>query len=119
VQFWLHLETLYKEKLREEELFKLIEALVGLGMVQRGSTDFIKGIIDEVVKRKVSKLSTRDLSRLVLGMSLIAKEKVTIEFLENVMQEVEERVKRDKNKFSNLDFIVILQGAFNMGAKIG
>ena len=53
VQFWLHLESLYKEKVAQEETFKLIEALVGLGMVQRGSTDFIKAILDEVVKRKV------------------------------------------------------------------
>jgi predicted oxidoreductase len=88
-------------------------------MVQRGSTDFIKTIIDEVVKRKVSKLGSRDLSRLVLGMSLITKEKVPSELVESVMQEVEDRVKKDKNKFSNLDFIVIMQAAFNMGAQIG
>jgi hypothetical protein len=53
VQFWLHLESLYKKKLPQEESFKLIEALVGLGMVQRGSTDFIQTILDEVVKRKL------------------------------------------------------------------
>ena len=52
-------------------------------------------------------------------MSLITKEKVSLEFVESVMQEVEDRLKKDKNKFSNLDFIVILQAAFNMGAQIG
>lgn len=52
-------------------------------------------------------------------MSLITKEKVPLELVDNVMQEVEDRVKRDKNKFSNLDFIVIMQAAFNMGAQIG
>jgi hypothetical protein len=52
-------------------------------------------------------------------MSLITKEKVPLEFVDQVMQEVEDRVKKDKNKFSNLDFIVILQAAYNMGAKVG
>ena len=50
-------------------------------MVQRGSTDFIKTILDEIVKRKVLKLGSRDLSRLVLGMSLITKEKVPLELV--------------------------------------
>ena len=92
---------------------------MGLGMVQRGSTDFINSILVEVVKRKVEKLSCRDLSRLLLGISLISKEKVPVDFVDRVMQEIDERIKKDKNKFSNLDFIVTLQAEFNLGAQIG
>jgi len=65
----MQIEELYKPKLQTEETFKLIEALVGLGMAHRGSSAFIKDLLDEIIKRRIDRLSSRDISRLLLGAS--------------------------------------------------
>ena len=84
IQFWLQIEDLYKPKIQGEETFKLIEALVGLGMIHRGSSQFIKEIIDEVVKRRIDRLSSRDFSRFVLAISLLTNQKAPEEIFERV-----------------------------------
>ena len=58
-------------------------------MIHRGSTHFIKEIIDEVIKRKIDRLSNRDFCRFVLAVSLLTKEKVPEDLYENVKFEME------------------------------
>ena len=87
IEFWLQMEKYYLEEvLAKEDIYKIIECLVGITMVKRGSTAFLTQLQDRILSKNPNFLKTKDFTRAFFALSLMPLTKVHPNFLNLVTQ---------------------------------
>lgn len=108
VPLWLKIEDKYPYS--NEEPHELIEALNGFALASRGSSTFLKKLFSVMSIIEPNRLKDMDLSRALLGLSLVPDDKIDLALFDNWSAEA---VRRMSKQTQVIDLIAFLQAFSN------
>eukprot|EP00347_Sterkiella_histriomuscorum_P014582 403360333 len=120
IDFWLYIEEQYLKIIEKEQQSDLVEALVGLAIIKRGTTVLYQQIQQKLLQL-IDELKGMDICRTYFAISQIPIGKQNQDLISNLIEKINEKYNQTQSegklekKLHYIDLLNILQGECNFG----